>query len=85
MHTRGFSVIEQREDGALFSLTYGKSNPPIDGNSLVISTLDRVSEHPFVRLEIVSRRGVHSISALDRVSEHPFVRQGVCTPRLGGA
>lgn len=56
MHTRGFSVIEQREDGALFSLTYGKSNPPIDGNSLVISTLDRVSEHPFVRQGVCTPR-----------------------------
>ena len=48
-HTHGFHVIEQREDGSLFSLTYGKSHPPIDGNSLVISTLDRVCKHPFVR------------------------------------
>ena len=48
-HTRGFHVIEQREDGVLHSLTYGKSGAPIDGNSLVISTLDRVCEHPFVR------------------------------------
>ena len=45
----GFHVIEQREDGQLHSLTYGKSNPPIDGNALIISTLDRVCEHPFVR------------------------------------
>ena len=48
-HTSGFHVIEQREDGVLHSLTYGKSGAPIDGNSLVISTLDRVCEHPFVR------------------------------------
>jgi len=48
-HTRNFHVIEQREDGRLFSLTYGHYNPPVDGNSLVISTLDRVCEHPFVR------------------------------------
>lgn len=40
---------EEREDGSLFSLTYGKSHPPIDGNTLVISTLDRVCNHPFVR------------------------------------
>ena len=48
-HTSGFHVIEQREDGSLFSLTYGRSTPPIDGSSLIISTLDRVSEHPFIR------------------------------------
>jgi hypothetical protein len=48
-HTRGFHVIEQREDGSLFSLTYGKSHPPIDANALVVSTLDRVARHPFVR------------------------------------
>lgn len=48
-HTEGFHVIEQREDGQLFSLTYGKSHPPIDGNALIISTLDRVCNHPFVR------------------------------------
>ncbi|KAL3905459.1 MAG: hypothetical protein SGILL_009670, partial [Bacillariaceae sp.] len=48
-HTRGFHVIEQREDGSLFSLTYGKSHPPIDANTLVVSTLDRVARHPFVR------------------------------------
>ena len=48
-HTSGFHVIEQREDGSLFSLTYGRTTPPIDGNCLIISTLDRVSEHPFVR------------------------------------
>lgn len=48
-HTKGFHIIEQREDGTLFSLTYSKTHPPIDGNSLVISTLDRVSRHPFVR------------------------------------
>jgi hypothetical protein len=41
-HTSGFHVIEQREDGSLFSLTYGRSTPPIDANSLIISTLDRV-------------------------------------------
>ena len=43
-HTSGFQVIEQREDGQLFSLTYGKSipPPPIDGNTIVISSLDRV-------------------------------------------
>lgn len=49
-HTKGFHVIEQREDGTLFSLTYGKSHPPIDGNALVISTLDRVCRHPFTKL-----------------------------------
>ena len=48
-HTQGFHLIEQREDGTLFSLTYGKSHPPVDGNSLVISTLDRVCNHPFIR------------------------------------
>jgi 3-methyladenine DNA glycosylase/8-oxoguanine DNA glycosylase/superfamily II DNA or RNA helicase len=48
-HTEGFHVIEQREDGTLFSLTYGKTHPPIDGNALIISTLDRVCNHPFVR------------------------------------
>lgn len=48
-HTSGFHVIEQRANGQLFSLTYGKSNPPIDGCSIVLSTLDRVREHPFVR------------------------------------
>ena len=48
-HTAGFHVIEQREDGSLFSLSYGRATPPIDGNALVISTLDRVCEHPFVR------------------------------------
>jgi hypothetical protein len=48
-HTEGFHVIEQREDGTLFSLTYNKTHPPIDGNSLIISTLDRVCRHPFVR------------------------------------
>jgi hypothetical protein len=48
-HSRGFHAIEQREDGSLFSLTYGKSHPPIDANALVISTLDRVCRHPFVR------------------------------------
>lgn len=48
-HTGGFHVIEQREDGTLFSLTYGKSHPPIDSNALVISTLDRVCRHPFIR------------------------------------
>lgn len=48
-HTEGFHLIEQREDGSLFSLTYGKTHPPIDGNALVISTLDRVCKHPFVR------------------------------------
>ena len=48
-HTAGFHVIEQREDGSLFSLSYGRATPPIDGNALIISTLDRVSEHPFVR------------------------------------
>jgi hypothetical protein len=46
-HTSGFQVVEQREDGQLFSLTYGRSGPPIDGNTIVISTLDRVREHPF--------------------------------------
>ena len=30
-------------------LTYGKTHPPIDGNALIISTLDRVCNHPFVR------------------------------------
>jgi hypothetical protein len=49
IHTAGFHVIEQRETGELFSLTYGKKDPPIDGNALVISSLDRVSAHPFVR------------------------------------
>jgi superfamily II DNA or RNA helicase len=50
-HTVGFHVVEQREDGRLHSLTYGKSTPPppIDGNTIVISTLDRVREHPFAR------------------------------------
>jgi 3-methyladenine DNA glycosylase/8-oxoguanine DNA glycosylase/superfamily II DNA or RNA helicase len=48
-HTKGFHVIEQREDGTLFSMTYAKTNPPIDGNSLIISTLDRVCRHPFAR------------------------------------
>ena len=48
-HTSGFHTVEQREDGQLFSLTYGKSSPPIDGNTIVISTLDRVAKHPFVR------------------------------------
>ena len=48
-HTSGFHCIEQRETGELFSLTYARKSPPIDANSLVISTLDRVSEHPFVR------------------------------------
>lgn len=48
-HTSGFHVVEQREDGQLFSLTYGRSSPPIDGNSIVISTLDRVRSHPFIR------------------------------------
>ena len=48
-HTSGFHVIEQREDGSLFSLTYGHKTPPIDASCLVISTLDRVCEHPFVR------------------------------------
>lgn len=48
-HTGGFHVIEQREDGTLFSLTYGKCHPPIDSNALVISTLDRVCRHPFIR------------------------------------
>ena len=48
-HTSSFHVIEQREDGSLFSLTYNKSTPPIDGNSLIISTLDRVCEHPFTK------------------------------------
>ena len=40
---------EQREDGSLFSLTYAKSHPPIDANTIVLSTLDRVSAHTFVR------------------------------------
>jgi hypothetical protein len=48
-HTKGFHVVEQREDGTLFSLTYSKNHAPIDGNTLVISTLDRVSSHPFLR------------------------------------
>ena len=48
-HTHGFHVIEQREDGTLFSLTYSKTHPPIDGNSLIITTLDRVCRHPFIR------------------------------------
>ena len=48
-HTTGFHVVEQRGNGRLFSFTYGKSAPPIDGNTIVISTLDRVAEHPFVR------------------------------------
>jgi 3-methyladenine DNA glycosylase/8-oxoguanine DNA glycosylase/superfamily II DNA or RNA helicase len=48
-HTKGFHVIEQREDGTLFSLTYAKSHPPIDANAIIISTLDRVCRHPFVR------------------------------------
>ena len=48
-HTSGFHVVEQRETGELFSLTYAKKNPPIDANTIVISTLDRVSAHPFVR------------------------------------
>jgi len=48
-HTEGFHIVEQREDGTLFSLTYGKTHPPIDGNTLIISTLDRVCNHPFVR------------------------------------
>ena len=47
-HTSGFHVIEQRETGELFSLTYGKSSPPIDANCLIISTLT-ASPHPFVR------------------------------------
>ena len=45
----GFHVVEQRESGQLFSLTYARSHPPIDANTIVLSTLDRVSEHPFVR------------------------------------
>ena len=49
VHTSGFHVIEQRNDGSLFSLTYSKSTPPIDANALIITTLDRVSEHPFVK------------------------------------
>lgn len=48
-HTKRFHVVEQREDGSLFSLTYAKSHPPIDANTIVISTLDRVCRHPFVR------------------------------------
>lgn len=49
VHTTGFHVIEQREDGSLFSLTYGRSHPPIEMHCLVLSTLDRVSDHPFVK------------------------------------
>ena len=30
-------MIEQREDGSLFSLSYGRATPPIDGNALTIS------------------------------------------------
>ena len=48
-HTKHFHVIEQREDGTLFSLTYSKTHPPIDGNALIITTLDRVCRHPFIR------------------------------------
>ena len=48
-HTSGFHVVEQRCDGQLFSLTYAKSHPPIDANTIVLSTLDRVATHPFVR------------------------------------
>ena len=48
-HTRGFHVVEQRSDGKLFSLTYGRNGAPIDGNTIVITMLDRVAEHPFVR------------------------------------
>ena len=29
-------------------MTFEKSHPPLDGNSLVITTLDRVRDHPFV-------------------------------------
>jgi 3-methyladenine DNA glycosylase/8-oxoguanine DNA glycosylase len=48
-HSGGFHVVEQRADGTLFSLTYGNTGAPIDGNTIVISTLDRVAKSPFVR------------------------------------
>jgi len=46
-HCRNLHVIEQRANGKLFSATYKRGNPPIDANSLVISTLARVREHAF--------------------------------------
>jgi 3-methyladenine DNA glycosylase/8-oxoguanine DNA glycosylase len=48
-HTANLHVIEQRANGKLFSPYYKRGNPPIDGNSLVISTLARVREHPFAK------------------------------------
>lgn len=48
-HARGFHVIEQRENGVLFSRTFDKAHPPLCPNALVVSTLDRVRAHEFVR------------------------------------
>lgn len=48
-HTSGFHVVEQRETGELFSNTYGKSHAPIDASTIVLSSLDRVAAHPFMR------------------------------------
>ena len=42
-------MIEQREDGSLFSLSYGRATPPIDGNALIISTLD-LPTSPYISL-----------------------------------
>ena len=76
-------MIEQREDGSLFSLSYGRATPPIDGNALIISTLD-LPTSPYISLYLPHHLdsiclylpgNALIISTLDRVSEHPFVRQ----------
>lgn len=48
-HTSNLHIIEQRASGKLFSPYFKRGNPPIDGNSVVISTLARVREHPFAK------------------------------------
>ena len=42
-------IMEQRASGKLFSPYFKHGNPPIDGNSVVTSTLARVREHPFAK------------------------------------
>ena len=36
------SIYTCATSGELWSITFAKMNPPLDGNSLVITTLDRV-------------------------------------------
>jgi hypothetical protein len=77
-HTFGFHIVEQRSDGTLFSLTYGNAGSPIDGNTIVISTLDRVAKAPFVRQAAWDFVGMyHTRHCLFVIAVFPFLTQNV--------